>query len=77
MNFELSARVGRVPRRVLMASRTGHVLAQAEEPVGEGHQLDKPASAGIGWRGWIVLLALAIANLLIVAIFYQSFMLGE
>jgi hypothetical protein len=53
------------------------VPAQAEEPVGEGHQLDEPASAGIGWRGWIVLLALAVADLLIVAILYQSFMLGE
>ncbi len=31
----------------------------------------------LGWRGWIVLLALAIANVLIVAILYQSFILGE
>ena len=31
----------------------------------------------LGWRGWLVLLALAIGNLLIVAILYQSFILGE
>jgi len=34
-------------------------------------------SAKLGWRGWLVLVALALANLLIVAILYQSFYLGE
>jgi len=31
----------------------------------------------LGWRGWLMLLALVVANLLIVAILYQSFVLGE
>ncbi len=31
----------------------------------------------LGWRGWLVLLALVLANFLIVAILYQSFYLGE
>ncbi len=31
----------------------------------------------LGWRGWLVLLALTLANLLIVTILYQSFFLGE
>jgi len=31
----------------------------------------------LGWRGWLVLLALALANFLIVAILYRSFYLGE
>jgi hypothetical protein len=40
--------------------------------------MDSTESGGkLGWRGWMVLLALAAANLLIVAILYQSFMLGE
>ena len=35
------------------------------------------SGANFGWRGWLVLLALAVANFLIVAILYQSFYLGE
>lgn len=34
-------------------------------------------SEKLGWRGWLVLLALGLANLLIVAILYQSFYLGQ
>jgi len=35
------------------------------------------SGADFGWRGWLVLLALAVANVLIIAILYQSFYLGE
>jgi len=46
----------------------------------DGGQLQAAADsprARLGWRGWLVLLALAFANLLIVAVLYQNFYLGE
>jgi len=46
-------------------------------PMNEQSEVVDSTRGSLGWRGWIVLLALAVANLLIVAILYQSFVLGE
>jgi hypothetical protein len=46
-------------------------------PTDERPEVIDAAKNGLGWQGWMVLLALVAANLLIVAILYQSFILGE
>jgi len=53
-------------KRSLDSSETGSSPDAADSP-----------RARLGWRGWLVLLALAFANLLIVAVLYQNFYLGE
>ena len=49
----------------------------ASQPAEGKSKLVDSAKGRFGWQGWMVLLALALANLLIVAILYQSFVLGE